>query len=266
MPVRELTVDVIRSFQRNGLANFASAIAFRVVLSLVPFLLFLLALIGFLGLEEIWRQDVAPEVKKSVSEAAYRLVSDTVDQVLSKKQVWWLTVGFLLTLWELSSATRVAMTAMDRIYGYHRRRSFFEVFPRSVALGAAMGLAAVGAVAIVRFGPLLSGDVHGLLALLSFLLRWLLAAALLAIGVGLLVRYGSATRQSLPWVSVGTGLVLAAWVVTSIGFGLYATYIASYGSVFGHLATVFVLLIYVYLIANAFLVGIQVDANVRERA
>ena len=158
------------------------------------------------------------------------------------------------------------MTAMDRIYGYHRRRSFFEVFPRSVALGAAMGLAAVGAVAIVRFGPLLSGDVHGLLALLSFLLRWLLAAALLAIGVGLLVRYGSATRQSLPWVSVGTGLVLAAWVVTSIGFGLYATYIASYGSVFEHLATVFVLLIYVYLIANAFLVGIQVDANVRERA
>jgi membrane protein len=88
---------------------------------------------------------------------------------------------------------------------------------------------------------------------------------LLALGVGLLVRYGSATRQPLPWVSVGTGLVLAAWVLTSIGFGLYATYIASYGSVFGHLATFFVLLIYVYLIANAFLVGIQLDANVRER-
>jgi membrane protein len=67
-------------------------------------------------------------------------------------------------------------------------------------------------------------------------------------------------------VSVGTGLVLAAWVLTSIGFGLYATYIASYESVFGHLATFFVLLIYVYLIANAFLAGIQLDANVRERA
>jgi membrane protein len=266
MSVRELTLDVIRSFQRNGLANYASAIAFRVVLSLVPFLLFLLALIGFLDLEEIWRQDVAPEVKKSVSEAAYRLLSDTVEQVLSQRQVWWLTVGLLLTLWELSSATRVAMTAMDLIYGYRRRRSFLELFPRSVALGAAMGASAIGAVAIVRFGPLLIGDANGLLAVGSFLVRWLLAAALLALGVGLLVRYGSATRQSLPWVSVGTGLVLAAWVLTSIGFGLYATYIASYESVFGHLATFFVLLIYVYLIANAFLVGIQLDADVRERA
>lgn len=266
MPVRELTRDVVRSFQRNGLANFASAIAFRVVLSLVPFLLFLLALIGFLDLEELWRQDVAPELKKSASEAAYRLVDDTVEQVLSQKQFWWLTAGLVLTLWELSSVTRVAMTAMDRIYGYYRRRSFFEVFPSSVALGAVMGLCAVGAVAIVRFGPLLIGDADGLLAVGSFLVRWVLAAALLALGVGLLVRYGSATRQPLPWVSVGTGLVLAAWVLTSIGFGLYATYIASYGSVFGHLATFFVLLIYVYLIANAFLVGIQLDANARDRA
>jgi membrane protein len=266
VPVRELTRDVVRSFHRNGLTNFASAIAFRVVLSLVPFLLFLLALIGFLDLEELWRQDVAPELKKTASEAAYRLVNETVKQVLSQKEFWWLTAGLALTLWELSSVTRVAMTAMDRIYGYYRRRSFFEVFPRSVALGAVMGLCAVGAVAIVRFGPLLIGDDSVLLVVGSFLVRWVLAAALLAVGVGLLVRYGPATRQPLPWVSVGTGLVLAAWVLTSIGFGLYATYIASYESVFGHLATFFVLLIYVWLLANAFLVGIQLDANVRERA
>jgi membrane protein len=266
MPVRELTLDVVRSFQRNGLANFASAIAFRVILALVPFLLFLLALIGFLDLEEIWRNDVAPELGKSASEAAYRLIDDTVRQVLSQKQAWWLTAGFVLTLWELSAATRVAMTAMDRIYGYYRRRAFFELLPRSLALGAAMGTCAIAAVAIVRFGPLLTGDADGLLAVLSFLVRWSLAAAVLAVGVGLLVRFGAAPRQPLPWVSLGTGLVLAAWILTSIGFGLYATYIASYGSVFGHLATVFVLLIYVYLLANAFLVGIQLDASVRERS
>jgi membrane protein len=264
--VRELTMDVVRSFHRNGLVNFASAIAFRVILALVPFLLFLLALIGYLDLEEIWRSDVAPELKKTASEPAYRLIDDTVRQVLSQKEVWWLTVGFLLTLWELSAASRVAMTAMDRIYGFHRRRGFLELLPRSVALGAVMGTCVVAAVAIVRFGPLLTGDLDGLLAVLSFIVRWLLAATVLAAGVGLLVRFGAAPQQPLPWVSLGTGLVLAAWILTSIAFGLYATYIASYGSVFGHLATFFVLLIYVYLVANAFLVGIQLDACVRERS
>jgi membrane protein len=266
MPVRQLTMDVVRSFQRNGLANFASAMAFRVVLSMVPFALFLLALIGFLNLEEIWRSDVAPELKKSASGAAYRLVNDTVEQVLSQRRGWWLTAGLSLTLWELSSATRVTMTAMDRVYGYYRRRGLIELLPRSLALGAAMGTCAIAAVAIVRFGPLLTGDVDGILAVVSFLVRWVLAAAVLAVGVGLLVRFGPATRQPLPWVSLGTALVLVAWILTSIGFGLYATYVASYGSVFGHLATFFVLLVYLYLIANAFLVGIQLDACVRERS
>lgn len=266
MPLRELTRDVVRSFQRNGLPNLASAMAFQVVLALVPFLLFLLALLGFLHLEEVWGQDVRPEVKSNVSDAAFRVIDDTVDQVLARKQFWWLTIGLGVTLWELSSATRVTMTALDRVYGYYRRRSLLELLPRSLALGATMGLCAVVAIAIVRFGPLLTGDVGGVLSVLSFLVRWGLAAVALGVGVALLVHYGSATRQTVPWVSFGTGLVLLAWVLTSIGFGVYVTYIASYGSVFGHLATVFVLLVYVWLLANAFLVGVQLDACVRERA
>jgi membrane protein len=67
-------------------------------------------------------------------------------------------------------------------------------------------------------------------------------------------------------VSLGTGLVLVSRVLTSIAFGLYATYVASYASVFGHLASIFVLLLYLWLSANAVLVGIQVDACARERA
>jgi membrane protein len=264
--LRRLAADTIGSFQRNGLTNFASAIAFRIVLALIPFLLFLLSLIGFLDLQEVWRDDVAPEIKRNASEVAFKLIDDTVTEVLSEKQIWWLTAGFALMLWELSAATRVTMTALDRVYGYRRRRGLIEMLPRSLALGGAMGLCVVIAIAIVRFGPLLTGDVDGILAVLSFFVRWVLAAAVLAVGIGLTVRYGSATRQPVPWVSFGTGLVLVSWVVTSIAFGLYATYVASYTSVFGHLASVFVLLLYLWLSANAFLVGIQADAEVRERA
>jgi membrane protein len=266
MAVRELTMDVVRSFQRHGLAYFASAIAFRVILALVPFLLFLLALMGFLDLQQLWRNDVAPGLKDAVSPPAYRLIEDAVQKVLHQKQIWWLTAGLLLALWELSAATRVTVTAIDTIFGRRRPRGLLELLPRSLALGAAMGLCVILAVAIVRFGPLLTGDVHGILAVVSFLVRWLLAAGVLGVGVGLIVRYGSATSQPLPWVSLGTGLVLLAWTLTSIAFGLYATYVASYQSVFGPLWTFFVLLVYLWLAANAFLIGIQVDACVRERA
>jgi membrane protein len=264
--VQALTRDVVSGFRKNGLANFAGAMAFREVLALIPLLLLLLSLLGFFDLQEVWRKDVAPELEKNASEAAFKLVDDTVRQVLSQKQVWWLTVGLVLTVWELSAITRVTITALDRIYGYHRRRGLFEVLPRSLWLGVAMGVCVVAAIAVVRFGPLLTGEVHGVVAVLSFFVRWLLAAAALAVGIALIVRYGSATRQPVPWVSLGTGLVLVSWILTSIAFGLYATYVATYTSVFGHLASIFVLLLYLWLSANAFLVGIQLDACVRRKA
>jgi membrane protein len=260
---RKLAPEIVDAFKRNGLINFAAAISFLIVLALVPFLLFLLAALGFLELEEVWRKDVAPEIRGSLSEAAYRLLDDTATRVLTQKQVWWVTLGFALALWEISAATRVTMTALDRIYGFHRRRGFFEVLFRSVVLGLAMGMAVVAAVVVVRFVPLATGDLDGVAAVLSFLGRWLVAAALLGAGVALLVHYGSATRQTLPWVTVGTGLVMAAWIGMSILFGIYVTYVANYGSVFGNLATFFVLLLYVYSSSIAFLAGVQADACIR---
>jgi membrane protein len=52
------------------------------------------------------------------------------------------------------------------------------------------------------------------------------------------------------------------WTITSALFALYVTYIASYGSVFGGLATVFVLMLYVYVSALTFLGGLQLQALV----
>jgi membrane protein len=256
----------VEAFKRNGLINFAAAMSFLVVLSIVPFLLFVFALLGFLQLEEVWREDVAPEIRGSVSEAAFRVIDDTVTKVLTQKQIWWVTAGFALALWEISAAARVTMTALDRIYGLGRRRGFLELFARSVLLGLAMCVAILGALAVVRFVPLLTGELDGVLAVVSFVVRWVVAAALLGTGVGLMVHYGPGIRQTLPWVSFGTALVMVAWIGMSILFGLYVTYVADYASVFGHLATFFVLLIYVYASSIAFLTGVQVDACVRETA
>ena len=68
-------------------------------------------------------------------------------------------------------------------------------------------------------------------------------------------------RRPLPWVTFGTGLVIAGWVAMSIGFGIYLTEIADYDSIFGHLATVIVLMAYLYAAAVIFVAGGQIDAS-----
>ena len=50
----------------------------------------------------------------------------------------------------------------------------------------------------------------------------------------------------------------------SIGFGVYLRDVADYNSIFGGLATVVVLIAYLYASAVVFLGGVQVDALVRD--
>jgi membrane protein len=263
--VRSLARDVVDGFEENDLLTYASAIAFQITTAIAPFLLFALALLGFLDLDEVWSRHLAPDVKDHISHNAFVLVDQTVRKVLSSKNLFWVSFGAAFAVWEISGAVRAVMGAFDGIYAAEKRRGFREKFATSLVLAIAVGAAMLGAAAAVALAPLLYGHASGAGAVLSFTLRWLVAAGLLALAVGLLVRYAPAVDQPLPWVSFGTVLVIVAWIVMSIGFGVYVSKVASYGTIFGHLATFFVLLLYLYASAVVFLGGAQLDAAVRGR-
>jgi membrane protein len=95
--------------------------------------------------------------------------------------------------------------------------------------------------------------------------RWIIGGCLLGLAVGLTVRYAVDAEQSAGWVTAGTTIVVVAWVLASILFGAYVRWVASYGSIFGSLATIFVLFLYMYLSSIVFFAGAQLDAIIRRR-
>jgi membrane protein len=100
----------------------------------------------------------------------------------------------------------------------------------------------------------------------AFVVRWALAAGLLLLAVGLLVRHAPATDQPLPWVSLGAAIVIGLWVIVSVVFYFYLTALASYESAFGSLAAVIVVMAYLYISTTVFLFGAQLDAIIRAQA
>jgi membrane protein len=254
---------MLDGFERNDLLTYASAISFQVLTAIVPFMLFGLGLLGFLKLDDVWRTDLAPDVKDSVSHASFVVINNTVNHVIQKKQLFWLTGGFALAVWQVSGAVRAVMGALDGIYDCRRHRSFKERYLLSTWLSLAVGACLVAAFAVARFVPLLLGDLPDLLAVSAFMVRWLVAAVFMALAVGLLAHFAPGVRRPLPWVTFGTVLVIVGWVGMSIGFGVYLTKIADYQSIFGHLTTVIVVMAYLYASAVVFLGGLQLDAIVR---
>lgn len=256
--------QLVEGFGRHGLLTYASAISFQVLFALIPFACFVLALLGFLQGESLWTGHMAPTVRDHVSPAAFTVIDDTVRNVFEQKRGFWLTGGLLIALWEISAAVRAIMGALDSIQRTRRRRSLRERLATSLGLAAAVSGCVLAALVVVRLGPLVFGSHPGVFArAVSALLRWSSASALLVVAVGLLVRYAPSTRRPVRWVSLGTGLVVVAWALSAAGYGLYVTQIADYGSLFGALSVVIVLLTFLYVSSVAFLAGIYVDELVR---
>jgi membrane protein len=261
------TVDaLVRGYDENDVLTYASAISFQVFFALIPLGLFALGALGFLELDEVWSEDIAPEIRPNVSPAAFTVIEDTVNEILGQRQLFWITLGAAIAIWEISGAMRAIMGVFNRIYGVEDRRSFGRRILVSCTLAAVVGILILVAVVVGRFG---GAAVHAALgggpivAVAAFALRWGATIALLLLVVGILARFAPATRRPLRWGSFGALLVVVGWVAMSLVFAWYVSTIAEYGSIFGSLATVIVTMEYLYLSTIVFLTGIQIDALAR---
>ncbi len=263
---RRLVRRVVTGMEEQDLLTAASAIAFQVLTSLIPLALLVLSIMGFLELDEVWTEDLAPEVKQQVSPEVFAVLDDVAKRTLGSRQGWWLTAGVVFTLWQTSGAARAIMGALSNVYGGGEDRPFLRRYLTSFALGIAVTVCVLGALAIVRFGDAILGaeDPGWLAGAVLIVVRWGVALALLTTAVWVLLRFAPAHPGPHRWISFGSALCVIAWAVTSILFGIYVTDIADYGSVFGSLATAFLLMTYLYLSACAFLIGAEVDAIVRQ--
>lgn len=243
----DIVREVLQRYEEHDILTFASAVAFRVLFAILPLALFGLGLAGAVGYGEKWRTEWAPKVKDAVSPQVFQVIDEAARRALSGQQSFWITAGLVLAVWTISSGTRAIMDVFDRIYGIRRERGFLARMAVSLALGLAVTVLVLAALACWTLAPV------------PVWIRWPVAAALLIGVVALLVAFAPSERRPVHWISAGTALSVAAWLVMSVALGWYATSVVDYGNVYGALAAVVILLTYLYFAAAAFLTGVELD-------
>ena len=260
--------EILAGYKQNDLLTYASAISFQVVFALVPLALLALGLIGTFGAPEVWTHDVAPTVKENVSAPVFRVMDDTVRQILAHKQLFWVTLGAAIAVWEVSGAMRATMQVLNRVYGVPEGRSFRRKLLESIVLSTVVTVLLLLAAAVTKLGPIAAKALLGkgaIVSVLSFLASWGAAVALLFLVVAIVVRLAPDTRRPVRWVTFGGVLVIAGWVLMSGLYGVYISELADYASIFGSLGVVMVTMSYIYLSAIVFLTGVQLDSLVRNK-
>src|SRR3954469_1500971 len=179
---RAATAAVVAGFKENDLLTYASAISFQVFFALVPLALLALGLLGAFGLSEWWSTDAAHTVRENVSQPVYRVINDTVQKILAHRQLFWVTLGAAIAVWEVSGAMRATMQVLNRVYGVEEKRSFGRKLFESIVLSTAVTFMLLLAAAVVKAGPAAARSTLGdstAVSVLSILASWGAAVALL---------------------------------------------------------------------------------------
>jgi membrane protein len=263
----------VQEFQEDNLTDWAATLTYYGLLALFPALIVLVSLVGLLGDPESTTNTLTDIVTKIGPDSAASTFEGPIKQVTESRA----TAGFalitstLVALWSASGYLGAFIRASNVIYETREGRPFWKLRPLQLLMTLVVVLLlAVMAMGVVLTGPIVSdvaepiGVSDTAVSIWNYA-KWLLIAVLFVLMIGLIYYAAPNVKQrGYSWITPGGLVALVVWLVASAAFGLYVSQFGSYNKVYGSLAGLVVILIWMWITNLAILFGHELNAE-RER-
>jgi len=250
--------------------ELAGYLAFTALFSLFPFLIFLAALAGFLGDAEAANAFIDFLFEFTPADVAETL-APAVRNVMESRRGDLMTVGIVVALWTSSAGIEALRVVLDRAYGVRENRSLVVLRLQSIGLVIIASFAFFVASITVIAGPLIWEFIDRLFGLgTNVRLMWIAARYIIGImtlfGV-LLAMHRWLPPRRFPWRDLAPGVVvtLILWVLISSGLSFYLGRLGDWSATYGALGGVVITLMFLYLVAIAFILGAELNAFIWRR-
>lgn len=257
-------------FQEDRILLVAAGVTFYALLALVP------ALASFLSLYGLFfdPQSVAGQIDSLsglVPGGALDIIGGEASRIASQGKGT-LSLTFLFTLafslWSANAGVKSIFDALNVAYDEEEKRSFLQLNLQSLAVTLGAIVLLIVALAALAVVPVLLNTV-GLGPLAGWLIwlgRWpvLVLAVLGALAV--LYRFGpSREKPQWRWVTWGSAVATAGWVVFSVLFSWYVANFGNYNATYGSLGAVIGFMTWLWLSATIVLVGAELNAELEHQ-
>ena len=260
-----------KSFLAHHMTDRAATLTYYAMMSLFPALLLGVTLLGLVGQQGLVTDatnylldhGVDPSTANVVRRALQNLVN-TSGGALGVT----LVISIALALNGASGAFGASGRALNVVYGAEERRGMVRRKLIDVAATLAVIVLFTVVLAAVFLGGEIAHDLFGKIGLGSTAAsiwsyaRW--PVALVAATVAYGVVYGMAPDiepRKVRWLTPGAVVGVVLWIALSLGFSIYIRNFSSYGAAYGAFGAAIVLLLWLYLSANAFLLGAELNAE-----
>jgi membrane protein len=267
-----VTRRALSGFLSHLMYDHAAALTFYAMTSLFPALLLGVSLLSVFGEASLARRAADYLVDRGADEATATVVRQSLDTLLKASTGavgLVLAVSLLVGIYGASQAFSAAGRSLNVVYMVEERRN---------ALGRTLADIVATLVVIVLFvvvlvslflGGGIARDLWGSVGLgdtaaaVWSVARWPAALACALAAYAVIYAFApDITPRRLRWITPGAVVAVLIWIVASIGLGAYVQNFSTYGAFYGAFGAAIILLLWIYLAANAFLFGAELNAAI----
>ena len=261
---RESIIDtlvyLIVKVKNDDIFASGAQLAYYLILSFFPFLIFLMTLIGFSNLSS---SEVLPL-------NVVDLTKNTIIEVVDFQHTGILGVSIIITLWTASTGFRGVIKGVNRAYDIEENRSFITRCIIAMLGVIALALTVISTLLMSVFGEIIGRYLNEALPfehIVAFLwnaLRHFVIIVILIVVFAIIYKIAPAKKVRFRDVLTGAITSTLGWLIASAGFSYYVNNFSNYSRIYGSLGTVFILMTWLYITSMVFIFGVELNSVLEE--
>ena len=260
--------EIFKRFNNVDVLGLSAQLAYFFLLSLFPFLVFLVTLLGYLPIES---DAVLDFLNTYLPAEVSSMLESNLENLLTKQSGGLLSISIIGAIWSASKGVNALTKAFNAAYRVEEDRSF--VISRLISIGLTIALVITIAIALLLpiFGKSIGEFLFSFVNLSDGFvqvwnaLRWTLSSVILFIV--LYVLYTLAPNKKIKLREAFWGVIFAtfSWQIVSLGFSYYVSTLGNFSATYGSLGTVIVLMLWFYLTGIVIMLGGIINAVLIKR-
>ena len=252
---------------QDHLSAFAGSLTYRAIFAVLPFLTFLISLLGLFDARDLVA-DVLASVRPTLPGPAYNFLSSSAKQLTVRGENtafgFGALISILVSLYGLSGAFRAVMEAMNVMYGVEESRSFVKKYLISIGLAVGVVSLLLSAATLAVAGPGIARALLGdsIARYLWYVLQWPVLVLFVLIAFAAVYFFAPDVQQTFKFITPGSLIAVLLWLIFTGLFSLYMNTadFTAYGAVAG--AVIFML--YLYYTSFILLLGAEMNQIVED--
>lgn|SRR5699024_5100462 len=263
----QFTKEMLDRITEADVTGLSAQLAYFFLLSLFPFLLFLVTMLGYFPIDI---EAVMGMLESYVPEEVFTFINSNLEYLVTNRSGSLLSISIIGTLWSASNGFNAVRKSFNQALRVEKERPFLIARVISIGLMILMVIVIVVALSLQVFGKVIGDYVFDFFGLSGTLfdswdtLRWIVSSLTFFIVFMFLYKLGPDERVHLKHTIWGTSFATIAWQLTSLGFSYYVNTLGNYSAAYGSLGTVIILMFWFYLTGIIITTGGVINAYTRD--